>query len=161
MTTDGGISSPGRRSSPSSPSAGPPPDGARDSSTVPRPAAARITVTRFMRFGPAPSSPRRPAVPNSSLAPNRSASASGSSGRVRSSARVSGSGSCSSHSSARALSLTTSPSQASDELAEQPAHARGGGAAGLQHLLVVQRPPGEPGGDVRHEGDTQNLGPAL
>ena len=38
-----------------------------------RPAAARITTERFIRCGPAPSSPRSPAVPNSSSPQNRSA----------------------------------------------------------------------------------------
>ena len=39
-----------------------------------RPAAARMTTTRFIRFGPAPSAPRNPAVPNSSRPAKRSAS---------------------------------------------------------------------------------------
>ena len=52
-----------------------------------RPAAARITTARFIRFGPAPSSPRRPAVPNCSEPANRSAS---SSLRLRRSDRASG-----------------------------------------------------------------------
>ena len=37
------------------------------------PAAARITTTRFIRLGPAPTAPRSPAVPNSRLPANRSA----------------------------------------------------------------------------------------
>ena len=36
------------------------------------PAAARITTTRFIRLGPAPSAPRSPAVPNSRVPANRS-----------------------------------------------------------------------------------------
>ena len=43
-----------------------------------RPAAARITTTRFIRLGPAPSSPRRPAVPNSRVPSKRSARSAGS-----------------------------------------------------------------------------------
>ena len=42
------------------------------------PAAARSTTTRFIRFGPAPSAPRSPAVPNSSVPSNRSARSAGS-----------------------------------------------------------------------------------
>ena len=69
-------------------------------STAARPAAARITVTRFIRLGPAPSSPLSPAVPNSSLLPKRSRSSASSpeSSSATNSARVSGSGSCASHS---------------------------------------------------------------
>ena len=37
---------------------------------LPKPAAAWATSTRFIRLEPAPSSPLRPAVPNSSLEPN-------------------------------------------------------------------------------------------
>src|SRR4051794_22691424 len=37
------------------------------------PAAARMTTTRFIRLGPAPSAPRSPAVPNSRVPAKRSA----------------------------------------------------------------------------------------
>ena len=47
--------------------------GAARAATPASPAAARRTSARFMRFGPAPSAPRSPAVPNWSRAPNRSA----------------------------------------------------------------------------------------
>ncbi len=39
-----------------------------------RPMVAARTTARFIRFGPAPIAPRRPAVPNSSRPANRSAS---------------------------------------------------------------------------------------
>src|SRR6266508_1044415 len=75
-----------------------------------RPAAARITTTRFIRFGPAPIAPRSPAVPNSSFAPNRSAvpASSPASSSARSSARVSGSGSSANQYSAAARSALSS-----------------------------------------------------
>ena len=41
------------------------------------PAAARMTTTRFIRFGPAPTAPRSPAVPNSRVPANRSARSAG------------------------------------------------------------------------------------
>ena len=53
--------------------------GCRSCSHAASPAAARRTSARFMRFGPAPSAPRSPAVPNCRRAPNRSARPSASS----------------------------------------------------------------------------------
>src|SRR5690606_1004618 len=47
----------------------------RSASQAASPAVARMTTARFIRLGPAPISPRSPAVPNSRRAPNRSASA--------------------------------------------------------------------------------------
>ena len=60
-----------------------------------RPAAARVTTTRFIRLGPAPSAPRSPAVPNWRVPSNRSISSAVSPAPINaaSSARVTGSGS--------------------------------------------------------------------
>ena len=72
-----------------------------------RPAAARMTTTRFIRLGPAPSAPRRPAVPNSRVPAKRSARsaasppASTSATTASSSARVTGSGSSAAQARAR------------------------------------------------------------
>ncbi|CAM5441462.1 hypothetical protein SGLAM104S_01874 [Streptomyces glaucescens] len=69
-----------------------------------RPAAARMTTERFMRIGAAPSSPRRPAVPNWRVPPKRAVSSwtSWASMSPASSSRVSGSGSSVSQAWARA-----------------------------------------------------------
>ncbi len=74
------------------------------------PAAARMTTERFIRIGPAPSSPRSPAVPNWSVPANRAASSSVSppARSPASSVRVSGSGSSASHASARVISSVRS-----------------------------------------------------
>ena len=59
---------------------------------------------------------------------------------------------------------TSSPGlriQSLDDGGEQAAHALGGGPPGRQHLLVVERLAGQPGGDVGHQGDPEDLGAAL
>src|SRR5438552_1096085 len=64
---------------------------------VASPAVVRMTTARFIRFGPAPMTPRRPAVPNSNFAPKRSAISFSSPAfnSASSSARVASSGSSS------------------------------------------------------------------
>ena len=49
------------------------------------------------------------------------------------------------------------PSHPLQDLREQRAHARGGRVARREHLLVVERLPGDPGSGVRHEGQPQDL----
>ena len=81
------------------------------------PAVARITTAVFIRFGPAPIAPRRPAVPNLSIPDIRSSSSSAArrspdsarSTRLRSSARSPASGSCSIHSRALAAACMATP----------------------------------------------------
>ncbi len=67
-----------------------------------RPAVVRMTTARFMRFDPASTLPRMPAVPNSRVPAIRSASSAASPDSISapSSARVTGSGSPAIHSSA-------------------------------------------------------------
>ena len=85
------------------------------------PAAARITTARFIRLGPPPNSPRRPAVPNCSMPENRSAKSSSAradsspgscvaSTRSVSCFRVSGSGSSAIHSRTASKSTLMIPS---------------------------------------------------
>src|SRR5215213_5468693 len=111
-----------------------------------RPAAARCTTTRFIRFGPAPSAPRSPAVPNSSVPSNRSARSVGSppaatSATIRSSsALVRSSGSCAAHSRARSSRSDTSEVVMGGTLA--PARPAGGNdLSGRHHGWVSTLPP--------------------
>ena len=101
------------------------------------PDAAWATITRFIRFGPAPSSPRSPAVPNCRRWAKRSSSPAVSSASIRpcSSSRVTGSGSWLSQS--RARSRSSMRSDAGKDVGEQGPHAGGRRAA---------RPRGPPRG---------------
>src|SRR5699024_1221864 len=131
------------------------------------PAAARITTTRFIRLGPAPNAPRKPAVPNSSRVSKRSASstcaasspASTRANNADSSSRVTGSGSWASHARARAtVSVIDAPvSDLGNDVGQKTTDHGGRLTSGLEDFLVIEVGAGQPGGDVGDQGHPQHL----